>query len=84
MKNLNELKDNEMSDLAETLQKVLLKLRELNASYNLYFHYSPQKENLHFHIEVTPRIAIWAGFEFSSDISINSIMPEIAAGFYRS
>ena len=84
VKSLNELKDNEMSDLADILKKILLKLKKLSIAYNFYFHYSPKKEDLHFHIEVTPRIAIWAGFEFSSDISINSIMPEIAAGFYRS
>lgn len=84
VKTLNELKNNEMGDLAEILQKVLVKLKKLNLSYNLYLHYSPSKENLHFHIEVTPRIAVWAGFEFSSGITINSVMPELAAEFYRS
>ncbi len=84
IKTLNELKDNEMLDLAEILQKGLSKLKELNMSYNLYLHYSPKKEDLHFHIEVTPRIATWAGFEFSSGITINSVMPEEAAKFYRS
>lgn len=84
VKTLNELKDNEMSDLADILKKILLKLKELNLSYNFHLHYSPQKENLHFHIEVTPRIAVWAGFEFSSGVTINSVMPELAAEFYRS
>ncbi len=83
IKNLSELKDNEMADLASILNKVLKKLRELNLSYNLIFHYSPKKENLHFHIEVAPRIATWAGFEFSTGITINSVMPEDAAKFYR-
>ena len=73
-----------MVDLAEILKKILSKLKELNMSYNFYLHYSPKKEDLHFHIEVTPRIATWAGFEFSSGITINSITPEIAAEFYRS
>jgi len=84
IKRLDELDDNNMMDLAEILKSVLLKLRELNLSYNLYLHYSPKKENLHLHIEVTPRIATWAGFEFSSGITINSVMPESAARFYRS
>ena len=84
IKTLNELKDNEMLDLADILRKVLRKLRELNLSHNFYLHYSPKKENLHFHIEVAPRIATWAGFEFSSGITINSVMPEEAAKFYRS
>ena len=73
-----------MLDLAAILKKVLKKLKELNLSYNFYIHYSPKKENLHLHIEVTPRIATWAGFEFSTDITINSVMPEEAAKFYRS
>lgn len=83
IKRLNELKENETSDLVDILKKVLLKLKELNVSYNFHLHYPPKKEELHFHIEVTPRIAVWAGFEFSSGITINSVMPEIAAEFYR-
>ncbi len=84
IKNLEELSDKEMADLAEIVHKILVKLRKLNFSYNLYLNHSPEKENLHFHIEVTPRIATWAGFEFSSDITINSVMPEEAAQYYRS
>ena len=84
VKRLDELKDDEMMDLADIIHKILLKLKKLNFSYNLYFHYSPKKENLHFHIEITPRIANWAGFEFSSGITINSVMPEMAAEYYRS
>ena len=33
--------------------------------------------------EVAPRIATWAGFENSTDITINSVPPEDAAKFYR-
>jgi len=84
IKRLDELKDNERLDLAAILKKILNKLKELNLSYNFYLHYSPKKENLHLHIEVTPRISTWAGFEFSTNTTINSIMPEIAAEFYRS
>jgi UDPglucose--hexose-1-phosphate uridylyltransferase len=83
VKRLDELNDKEMLDLADILRKVLRKLRELNLSHNFYIHYSPKKENLHLHIEVAPRIANWAGFEFSTGITINSVMPEFAAKFYR-
>ena len=83
IKTLNELKDNEMLDLADMLRKVLRKLKELNLSHNFYLHYSPKKADLHLHIEIAPRIATWAGFEFSSGITINSVMPEFAAKFYR-
>ena len=84
IKTLNELTETETKDLSEILNKILKKLRELNLSYNLLLHYSPKKENLHMHIEITPRIATWAGFEFSTGITINSVMPKFAAEFYRS
>lgn len=80
---MEELEENEMQDLALALKKILVKLKKINASYNFYLHYSPQKENLHFHIEVTPRLATWGGFELSSNAIINSVLPEDAAGFYR-
>lgn len=83
VRNITELEENETNDLAEILKNVLVKLKKLNASYNFFLHYAPKGEDLHFHIEVTPRIAVWAGFEFSSDITINSVTPEDAAKFYR-
>jgi UDPglucose--hexose-1-phosphate uridylyltransferase len=83
LKNITELKDNEALDLAEILKNVLEKLKKLNAAYNFFLHYAPEGEDLHFHIEVTPRLAIWAGFEFSSNAVINSVAPEDAAKFYR-
>ncbi|HZX44577.1 MAG TPA: DUF4931 domain-containing protein, partial [Candidatus Nanoarchaeia archaeon] len=81
---MENLKESEISSLAELIHKTLTKLKSINASYNLFIQYSPGKEDLHFHIEITPRIATWAGFEFSSGIVINSVSPESAAGFYRS
>ena len=80
---MEELEESELMDLASALKKILAKLRKINVSYNFYVHYSPEKENLHFHIEVCPRIATWGGFELSTNAVINSIMPEDAAGFYR-
>ncbi|MBI2655977.1 DUF4921 family protein [Candidatus Woesearchaeota archaeon] len=82
-KTLGELNDEELKDFAAAMKKILFKLKKLNASYNFYLHYSPQKENLHFHIEIAPRIATWGGFELSTDFIINSVMPEDAARFYR-
>lgn len=82
-KTLEELNDEELKGFAAAIKKILLKLKKLNASYNFYLHYSPAKENLHFHIEITPRIATWGGFELSTDFTINSVMPEDAARFYR-
>ncbi|MBI1935897.1 DUF4931 domain-containing protein [Candidatus Woesearchaeota archaeon] len=80
---MEELEEKELDDLAAALKKILIKLKKLNASYNFFIHYSPEKENLHFHIEVAPRIASWGGFELGTDFTINSVLPEDAAGFYR-
>ena len=82
-KTLGELNDGELKDFAAAMKKILSKLKKLSASYNFYLHYSPPKENLHFHIEIAPRIATWGGFELSTDFIINSVLPEDAARFYR-
>ena len=79
VKNITELKENETKDLAVILKKILNRLKTINASYNFFLHYAPDKEDLHFHIEVTPRLATWAGFEFSTNATINSVTPEEAA-----
>ncbi len=82
-KTMEELSENELEDLALATKKILIKLKKINASYNLFIHYSPEKENLHFHIEITPRIATWGGFELGTNFTINSVLPEDAARFYR-
>ncbi len=81
--NITEMNDGQLLNLSKILKKILLKLRELNCSYNYYLHYAPNGKDLHFHIEITPRIATWGGFEFSTDTIINSVGPESAAAFYR-
>lgn len=80
---LMQCNEAELASLAEMLQKILGKIKTLDVSYNFLIHYGP-KNDLHFHIEITPRAAIWAGFEISSDIIINSVSPEQAAEFYKS
>lgn len=83
-KHLRTLGDvNDMKPLAEIMKKVLKKIKELGADFNYYIHYAPEGEDLHFHIEVAPRIATWAGFELGSGEVINSVSPEDAAKFYR-
>ncbi|MBI5391060.1 DUF4931 domain-containing protein [Candidatus Woesearchaeota archaeon] len=82
-KSLAVCNNQEYSDCAELLHNVLKKLKSINAAYNFLLHYAPEKEDLHFHIEITPRIAIWAGFETATGCVINSVMPEDAAAWYR-
>lgn len=82
-RDMEELAEDDYHDIAIALKKILMKLKKISASYNFFMNYSPQKEDLHFHIEITPRIATWGGFELSTGFIINSVLPEDAARFYR-
>ncbi|MBW2964591.1 galactose-1-phosphate uridylyltransferase [Candidatus Woesearchaeota archaeon] len=82
-KTLMDFSDDELFDLAAAIKRVLRKLKELNANYNIVIYYAPKGEDLHFHIEILPRISTWAGFEFGSGIVINTVSPEEAAKFYK-
>lgn len=78
-----QLNGDELHDTALLLKNILAKLKQINASYNFFFQHAPEGKRLHFHIEVTPRIAKYGGFELSTGAVINSVMPEDAARFYR-
>ena len=82
IKSITDFNEGEYKDFAKILKKLLVKLSSIDASYNFFLHYSP-KQDFHFHIELIPRIATWAGFEHCSGIVINSVSPEMAAKFYR-
>ena len=54
--------------------------------YNYGFHLAIDKDAddyYHWHLEVYPRLAIWAGFEKSTGMYINTITPETAAESLR-
>ncbi|MBW2995617.1 galactose-1-phosphate uridylyltransferase [Candidatus Woesearchaeota archaeon] len=80
---LDDLNKDELQDLAQQLKLILKKLEDINAPYNFFLHYAPAGDDLHFHIEIAPRLAIWAGLEIGGDIEINIMAPEDAAKFYR-
>ncbi len=83
LRTLDDFSDQELNDFTELLERILKRLRTLDVSYNYVLHYAPSGLELHFHVEVTPRIATWAGFESLTDITINSMPPEDAARFYK-
>lgn len=80
---ISRMEEVNMDALADVLSKILHKVHEANFDYNILFQYGPKGEDFHFHVEVCPRPAIWAGFEFNSGIIINTVAPEDAAKFYR-
>jgi len=79
--------DNEKLLLAEALQTAISKIYKAlgDPAYNFYIHTAPcdGKDYLHFHwhIEILPHTANWAGFELSTGIEISTIQPEVAAEY---
>jgi UDPglucose--hexose-1-phosphate uridylyltransferase len=78
---ITDFNNQEFVYLAEIMKKILLKLKSINADYNFYLQYGI--ENMHFHIEITPRLSTYAGYELSTGTIINTMPPERAAEFYR-
>ena len=78
----------EVKTFAETLKVCLSGLKRLvnDPPYNYGFHLAVNKEakdHYHWHLEVYPRLAIWAGFEKSTGVYINTMTPETAAESLR-
>jgi UDPglucose--hexose-1-phosphate uridylyltransferase len=78
------LSRDEVKTLAETMKTCLGALRSLvnDPPYNYGFHLALEKkvsEHYHWHLEVYPKLAIWAGFELSTGMYINTVTPEAAA-----
>jgi UDPglucose--hexose-1-phosphate uridylyltransferase len=76
-------KDN-VGIFAETLKTCLNALQRLanDPPYNYGFHIATNKNarnHYHWHLEVYPKLAIWAGFEKSTGMYINTVTPENAA-----
>ncbi len=73
---------------AETLKACFNGLKRLvnNPPYNYGFHIALNKDAhdyYHWHLEVYPKLAIWAGFEKSTGMYINTVTPEVAAETLR-
>ncbi len=79
------LKGKELAFLSDSLKKILTKLKEIgDVPYNILFHsVTDESTNFHFHIEILPRLTVWAGFELETGTIINPVPPEDAAKFYR-
>lgn len=83
--NISNLKNEELFNLASMLKSILMQLDKLGyPPYNLKIHNAqPAGEFFHFHIEISPRLSVWAGFELETGTVINTVAPEDAAKFYR-
>lgn len=82
-----QMSPSQINSFAQTLKTSLNALRQLlnDPSYNYGFHLTTNKNDTHYHwhLEVYPCLAIWAGFEKSTAIYINTMTPETAAESLR-
>jgi len=74
----------EVAAFAKTLKSSLKALKNLvnDPPYNFGIHLSLNPEtqdSYHWHLEVYPKLATWAGFEKSTGTYINTVTPETAA-----
>jgi UDPglucose--hexose-1-phosphate uridylyltransferase len=73
------------SALRTALRKLDLALER--PAYNFWLHTQPMREpasdSFHFHLELKPVLAMFAGFEWGSGFTINPIPPEEAAAFLQ-
>ncbi len=86
--NLLGLSLSEKEAFAETLKASLKALKTVvnDPPYNFGFHMSLDRDDetcYHWHLEVYPRLAIWAGFEKNTGMYINTVTPETAAAELR-
>ena len=86
--NLLNLTAPEVAAFAQTLKASLKALKDIvnDPPYNYGFHLSlnPQaQDSYHWHLEVYPKLATWAGFEKSTGVYINTVTPEAAAESLR-
>ena len=79
----SEISADKVDDLAQMLKIMMGALGATvgDISFNLVFHISPEKrttKQLHWHIEVYPRLTTYAGLELGSGIYVNPVPPEQA------
>lgn len=74
---------------AALLQSVLrqMKTRVNDPDLNFFIHGAPLDHGKysyhHWHIEIVPRISLFGGFEYSTEIDINVVDPDAAAAILR-
>jgi UDPglucose--hexose-1-phosphate uridylyltransferase len=87
--NFSYIQNDEVVDLARILKETLLRVKIAlkDPSYNFIIHTSPidtkERDDYHWHIEITPRLGRVAGFEWGTGFYLNSTPPEIAAWALR-
>jgi UDPglucose--hexose-1-phosphate uridylyltransferase len=79
-----KLSQKELMDLSLLLRSTLGGMSKVlgDCGFNLVIHSSSEKKTtkqIHWHIEVYPRVSSWAGLELGTGMYVNEISPEAAA-----
>lgn len=89
MASFGDISDLEMEDLGRVLRTVLAKLYYglQDPDFNYTIRSAPAENRgvmyYHWYLSVIPRLTRVAGFELGSGMFINTVLPEVAAGFLR-
>jgi len=82
--------EQELADAGDALAHVLRQLAKKlgNPSFNFFMHTATQanmelQKHYHWHIEILPKVSIWAGFEVGTGIEITTVDPAEAAAMLR-
>ncbi|MBI4087484.1 MAG: DUF4921 family protein [Candidatus Liptonbacteria bacterium] len=80
--------DRDLKDVAAVLQKTLRRIKRYlkDPDLNFFIHTAPfesRYDYYHWHIEITPKISIWGGFELGTGIDINVVDPATAAAMLK-
>ena len=78
-----DLNQEEIRSLADHIKGITLGLGSSGLDFNFHLQEPIPGYPNHFYIKVAPRVTIQAGFELNTDIYINPVAPEFAAGWYR-
>jgi UDPglucose--hexose-1-phosphate uridylyltransferase len=86
--NILRITETMISNFAKTLRSTLGALSRVlgDPPYNYGVHTipsGPEIEDYHWHVEILPRLAVWAGFELSTGIHVNVTPPELVAASLR-
>ena len=79
-----KLSQKELMDLSLLLRSTLGGMSKVlgDCGFNLVIHSSSEKKTtkqIHWHVEVYPRLSNWAGLELGAGIFVNEVSPEAAA-----
>lgn len=83
------IEENEKINFAKALKIALHKIYKAldDPPFNFFIHTAPADEkdhsHYHWHLEIFPKVTIWAGFELGTGIEISTVEPKQAAEILR-